>query len=93
MGEYIIPSLINEIKKPKISGTNIPNLLGSAVIVYGNGMRKHIDLYYIQKLIKGIIKVILFPFKQLICLYYKKKYQTAQTMMNFDRKCKVKWDE
>ena len=75
MREYPIPSGIAEVEEPKILGTNIPNLLGRAIITYENGMKKYVDLYYIQRFIKCILWVVSYPIKLLVKLSMRRRYK------------------
>lgn len=75
MGKYYIPYNIPEIIEPKFFGTNIPNLLGRAIIIYDNGMRGYIDLYYIQKFVKCVIRLIFYLIILLKIQFCKKCYK------------------
>ena len=75
MREYYIPHGIAEVKEPKILGTNIPNLLGRATITYENGTKKYVDLYYIQRFMKCILRMISYPIKLFVNLSMRHRYK------------------
>ena len=80
--EFKIPQMPIEIKEPKIPFTNIPNPIGAAVYIYPDGWRRLIPAYYIQKLIRRIFNILIFPFKMLKLLYCKRRIKKGPFIIN-----------